>query len=118
MAGFTGVTFVATVTGATYADLNAAFSNVSSTVSTTSWTFFPTASVEAAGSTASITAVLDLAHPTKRYVAAIVQIPSSSALVESVYAFQYGPDKAPTDGSTSYGQGANAYLVAVGTTST
>lgn len=118
MSGFEAVTFIATVTGASYADLNAGFSNVSSTVTSTSWTFFPTASVEAAGSTVSITAVLDLIHPTKRYVNAIVQIPTSSAVVESVHAIQYGARKAPQAGSTANLQGVTSFLVAVGTTST
>src|SRR5258706_14971676 len=90
MQGYDGVVFKADIAGSSGSVLKATFSNLSSTVSSTSWTDFPSAYVASGTeSTAFHSLVLDVVRPTKRFVTATVQVPSSSAVVLSVTAIQY-----------------------------
>lgn len=109
MSGFEGVAFIATMQGtsAAGATLKAVYSAVSSTVAGSAYTDFPTAYITTAtASTVYDTLVLDLVRPTKRFVAAAVQLSATSATVAGIIAIQYGNEKNPvTSLSTAYSVG-------------
>lgn len=120
MAGYTGVTFLATIVGASTgtAVLKAAWSAKSSTDGSSNFTDYPTAHiVDGGGSTTYTKLVLDVVNPVKRYIQAVVQLGATSEVLLDITAIQYPGHKTPiTNQSTSYLIGNT--LTVVGTTST
>lgn len=116
MAGYEGVTFIATAANTTTWSLNAFYNDLSSTTASISWTAFPKAYKQGVtGSTVMDSIVLDLVNPTHRFVAVSVQLPNTSSVPLDVTAIQYGPAKRPVT-STSTGYFVSATNTVVGTT--
>lgn len=103
MQNFESALLIATVSNTTHAILKAGFSVVGTSAAVTAWTDLPgvyTGFNTTAPSTNSYVLALDVIKPTVRFINATVQVPTSSAVVESVIAIQYQPQKSPVAQAT------------------
>jgi len=118
MSGYDGVVFVGISAGAVAATpcMFAAWSGVSSTSLSTTYTEYPTAHVQSAGaSTVFDVVVLDVVRPVKRYINAVLQLGATSEIPLGIIAIQYQSDKRPVT-STSTQYTISGAVTAIGTT--
>ncbi len=117
MAGYDGVVFIAQAAGSSagIGGLFAAYSSISSTELSTTFTEYPKAHVQGANAAASTvydTVVLDVYRPVKRYINATLQLAATSEVPVSIIAIQYRGSKAPiTSVSTGYKIGGTKTVV-------